>query len=172
LAKSAEKREVVYGGLAVLFFMAVFGVFYSGQHQKATAGLTEYTIYATFNRIDGLDVGTEVRLSGIPIGTVEELTLTSNFRARVTMRLHQGVELPADTSAAIHTDGLFGSKFVTLDPGGDEVALKNGDTITFTQDAVVVSDLLDLIIAEGKSRRAEAVTPNGETGDNSATGDN
>lgn len=163
--KSGEKREVVYGGLAILLFMAIFGFFYSGQHQKATAGLTEYTIYATFNRIDGLDVGTEVRLSGIPIGTVEDLTLTPNYRARVTMRIRQGVELPADTSAAIHTDGLFGSKFVTLDPGGDEDVLKNGDTITFTQDAVVVSDLLDLIIAEGKSQRTGAELGGSGTGD-------
>ena len=165
MARSTEKKEVVYGGLAILFLMAVFVIFYSGQHHRATAGLTEYTIYAIFNRIDGLDVGTEVRLSGIPIGTVEALALTSNYRARVTMRLRQDVELPADTSAAIHTDGLFGSKFVILDPGGDDVMLKNGDTITFTQDAVVVSDLLDLIIAEGKSQRAEATPADSETGD-------
>jgi len=166
LAKSGEKREVIYGGVAILFFMAIFGVFYSGQHQKAAAGLTEYTIYATFNRIDGLDVGTEVRLSGIPIGTVEHLDLTSNYRARVTLLLQQSVKLPADTSAAIHTDGLFGSKFVTLDPGGDDTILQDGDTITFTQDAVVVSDLLDLIIAEGKSHRNEAGSEDSGTGDN------
>ncbi len=166
MAKSGEKKEVVYGGLAILFFMAVFGIFYSGQHKKATAGLTEYTIFATFNRIDGLDVGTEVRLSGIPIGTVEKLALTGNYRARVTMRLREGVELPADTSAAIYTDGLFGSKFVTLDPGGNEVILKNGDTITFTQDAVVVSDLLDLIIAEGKSRRTASGAEDNKAGGN------
>ncbi len=164
--KSSEMREVVSGGVAIVIFMAIMGIFYSGQHQRAKAGLTEYTVYATFNRIDGLDVGTEVRLSGIPIGTVEQVALTSNFRARVTMLLRHGVALPADTSAAIHTDGLFGSKFVTLDPGGDEATLTNGDTITFTQDAVVVSDLLDLIIAEGKSHRIGAETDDSEKGDN------
>lgn len=161
-----EKKEVISGGVAIIAFMAIMGLFYSGQHQKATAGLTEYTIYATFNRIDGLDVGTEVRLSGIPIGSVEDVALTSNYRARVTMLLNQGVGLPVDTSAAIHTDGLFGSKFVTLDPGGDENLLENGDTITFTQDAVVVSDLLDLIIAEGKSQRGETGTEDHGLGDN------
>lgn len=162
--KSSEAKEVISGGVAIILFMAIMGIFYSGQHQKATAELTEYTIYATFNRIDGLDPGTDVRLSGVPIGKVEKVALTANFRARVTMLLEQGVSLPADTSAAIHTDGLFGSKFVTLDPGGDEDALQNGDTITFTQDAVVVSDLLDLIIAEGKSRRSGAGEEGGAAG--------
>lgn len=164
--RSSEKKEVISGGIAIIIFMVILGVFYSGQHQKATAGLTEYIIYATFNRIDGLDTGTEVRLSGIPIGSVENVALTSNYRARVTMRLQQGVALPVDTSAAIHTDGLFGSKFVTLDPGGDEAILKDGDTISYTQDAVVVSDLLDLIIAEGKSRRSDTGAQDSETGDN------
>ena len=64
-------------------------------------------------------------------------------------------ELPLDTSAAIHTDGLFGSKFVVLEPGAEEDVLQSGDEFTYTQDAVVVSDLLDLIIAEGKAARAK-----------------
>ena len=68
--------------------------------------------------------------------------------------MDSSVRLPADTSAAIHTDGLFGSKFVVLEPGGEETYLGDGDVITFTQDAVIVSELLDLIIAEGRARRA------------------
>jgi len=63
--------------------------------------------------------------------------------------------LPIDTAAAIHTDGLFGSKFVILDPGGDEKTLEDGSAIEFTQDSVVVSDLLDLIIREGKAARSQ-----------------
>ncbi len=171
--KSDEKKQVIAGGVAIVVFMGIMALFYSGQHQRATAGLTEYTIYATFNRIDGLEPGTEVRLSGIPIGTVETVSLTSNFRARVGMRFHHGIALPMDTSAAIHTDGLFGSKFVTLDPGGSEQILADGDTITFTQDALVVSDLLDLIIAEGKSRRNETGADGSQPGaEDSGTGAN
>lgn len=166
--RSREIREVVSGGVAILVLLAILGIFYSGQHQRAKAGLTEYTVYATFNRIDGLDVGTDVQLSGIPIGTVEQVSLTSNYRARVTMLLRRDVALPTDTSAAIHTDGLFGSKFVTLEPGGAEDFLKEGDTITFTQDAVVVSDLLDLIIAEGKARRSGAAAESEDAEDGAA----
>ena len=61
-----------------------------------------------------------------------------------------------NTSAAIHTNGLFGSKFIVLEPGGEFDELTDGDSITYTQDSLVVEDLLELIITEGKARRAAA----------------
>ena len=69
--------------------------------------------------------------------------------------------LPTDTSAAIHTDGLFGRKFVVLQPGGDETMLKDDGVITFTQDSLIVGELLDLIIAEGRAQRAAEQSPEG-----------
>jgi phospholipid/cholesterol/gamma-HCH transport system substrate-binding protein len=110
---------------------------------------------ASFNRIDGLSEGDPVYLSGVRIGSVEKMWLNKDFRAVVTFWLKGGIELPSDSSAAIHTDGLFGSKFIVLEPGAEESFLKNGSLITFTQDAVVVSELLDLIISEGKANRAK-----------------
>jgi len=71
------------------------------------------------------------------------------------LRIDNPVGLPKDSSASIHTDGLFGSKFVVLEPGAEEAVLKNGDEIIYTQDALVVSDLMELIISEGKSKRAQ-----------------
>ena len=66
-----------------------------------------------------------------------------------------GVQLPEDTAAAIHTDGLFGSKFVVLLAGGEDATIKPGGAITHTQDALIVSELLELIIAEGRAARAK-----------------
>jgi phospholipid/cholesterol/gamma-HCH transport system substrate-binding protein len=91
-----------------------------------------------------------VRLGGIKIGTVEKQTLDKHFRAVLTFRINGDIPLPKDTSVAIHTDGLFGSKFVVLEPGGDETNLKDGDMINFAQGAVILSELLELIIAQGK----------------------
>ena len=112
-------------------------------------------VSASFNRIDGLSEGDPVYLSGVRIGSVEKMWLNKDFRAVVTFWLKGGVELPSDSSAAIHTDGLFGSKFIGLAAGDEESLLKNGSLITFNQDAVVVSELLDLISSEGKANRAK-----------------
>lgn len=148
-----DLREILVGAVALGVLMAILAVFYSGQHVAARERVKNYQITADFNRIDGLELGAEVRLSGVPVGKVAAVALAPNYRVRVTMRIDDTVRVPADTAAAIQTDGLFGSKFMTLDPGGDEHSLADGDAITFAQDAMVVSDLLDLIIAEGRAAR-------------------
>lgn len=152
---AAEIREIFVGGVAISLLAGSLVMFYSGQPQEAQAGIETYRISADFNRIDGLEPGADVRLSGIPIGEVERATLADGFRVRVTMLIDSDVQLPADTAASIQTDGLFGAKYMVLDPGGDERMLAGGEAISFTQDAVVVSDLLDLIIAEGRAARGE-----------------
>ena len=91
---------------------------------------------------------------------VSDMSRASNWTRTFGQCLR--IELPVDSSAAIHTDGLFGSKFVVIDPGGDLAILEDGDEIQYTQDAVIVEDLLDLIISEGKARLATASQPQGE----------
>ncbi|HYN39127.1 MAG TPA: MlaD family protein, partial [Rhodospirillales bacterium] len=145
-----ELRSFAMGALAFIAFAAVLALSYFGTRmQGATAD--SRLIYAAFNRVDGLAVGDEVQLSGVPIGRVTAMTLQPNFRARLALLVDKDIPLPTDTSAAIHTDGLFGRKFVVLEPGGDEALLGDGGVITFTQDSLIVGELLDLIIAEGRA---------------------
>lgn len=142
-------REAIVGFLV----LAGVGLLFVFPFRDLGAGTSnDAVISATFNRIDGLNVGDPVRLGGIRIGTVEATTLDPRYRAIVTMRVGGDVGLPTDTSAAIHTDGLFGSKFLVLEPGGDDAVLGSGDSIRFTQDAMIVSNLLDLIIGQGRAR--------------------
>jgi len=148
-----EVRQWLVGAATILLFAAVLFLSYRGY---GGGGVDGYRLFALFNHIDGLAVGDDVHVSGIPVGEVEEATLGPDFRARVTLRIASGVTLPRDTSAAIHTDGLFGRKFVVLEPGGDEEMLADGGTITFTQDSLIVSELMELIIAEGRSKQRSA----------------
>jgi len=149
--KARDVRELAVGALAFAGLAVVLGLSYGG---TATEGVGDgYRVTATFNRIDGLRIGDDVQIGGIKVGVVEKAWLQDDFRASVAMRMAPGVELPTDTAAAIHTDGLFGSKFVVLDPGGEIDLLKDGGTITSTQDAVIVSELLELIIAQGRAQR-------------------
>jgi phospholipid/cholesterol/gamma-HCH transport system substrate-binding protein len=149
----AQELKEASVGFLVLLVVASLLVFPYHRLAAGTAG--ETVLSATFNRIDGLNVGDPVRLGGIRVGVVDDVVLDSRFRAVVTIRMDSGVPLPADTSAAIHTDGLFGSKFLVLEPGGDDKILGPGDSIGFTQDAMIVSNLLDLIIGQGRARLAK-----------------
>ncbi len=148
-----NRETAVGGGIFIVVVLAML-YSYSGRQASGDGGLSgSYMVNATFNRVDGLFKGNDVRLGGIKIGFVEGESLDKNYRAIVAMQIDSGIELPDDTSAAIHTDGLFGSKYIVLEPGGSEEFLGNGDEITFTQDSVVVSDLLELIISQGKANR-------------------
>jgi len=154
-----EIREIVIGAATVaLLIGGLVGM--NARYQIASAGTDEgLIIYAKFNKVDGLVEGTEVRLGGIRIGHVSAMSLDDQFSAVVAFTIEKSVPLPTDTSAAIHTDGLFGAKFVVLEPGAEEAFLRSGGELNFTQDAVVVSDLLDLIISEGHVARRQGAKP-------------
>ncbi|MEQ8641341.1 MAG: MlaD family protein [Alphaproteobacteria bacterium] len=109
---------------------------------------------ARFGRVDGLRVGDPVRAAGVPVGVVSALRLDANNRPVATLALDPLVGLTTDASAAIRTQGLFGGKYVEVDPGGSDNPLVAGGRIDFTQDAVVLSDILELIIAEAQRARA------------------
>ncbi len=153
---SRDTREIVIGGGAIIVLVFILAFLYAGREMTGTAAAGGYTVNAAFNRVDGLFPGAEVRLGGIPVGRVEAQVLDGYYRAQVSMFVDAGVKLPLDTSAAINTDGLFGAKYIVLEPGGDEQYLKDGGRIEFTQDALIVSQLLDLIIAQGRARMKAA----------------
>lgn len=152
---SREIREIVIGAVTLSALLLILGLMNARHDLSGPATGNAISLVGKFNKVDGLVEGSEVRLGGIKIGQVSEMALDSAYRAVVTFDVDTNVGLPTDTSAAIHTDGLFGSKFVVLEPGAEEAVLKSGDEITLTQDAVVVGDLLDLIISEGKVARAK-----------------
>lgn len=154
--KHNPTRDIWVGATAVAALAGLFAFSYAGNQMSAGASVSAYPIIATFNRVDGLFEGDAVHLSGIRIGTVGVQHLDDDFRAVVTLNINSSMKVPVDSAAAIHTDGLFGSKSVVLEPGVEDEMLKAGDSIQYTQGAVVVSELLNLIIEEGRARHAKS----------------
>jgi phospholipid/cholesterol/gamma-HCH transport system substrate-binding protein len=102
-----------------------------------------YQLKADFNRATGVNVGSDVRLSGIKVGRVAALSLDpETYLARVTISVDPAVQVPSDSSLAIASEGLLGGTYLDLSPGGDEVMLRPGEQIQFTQDAVDLVQLL------------------------------
>lgn len=151
--KYSARREKTVGGLT--FLALVLAIFISYAKSNEANNDLIYKVTATFSRIDGLLEESDVRMGGVRIGQVASTRLNENYRAVVTMNIDQNVRLPLDTSAAIHTDGLFGTKFIELEPGGEEDFIEDGGRIDMAQSSVVVEELLELIISEGKVKRAQ-----------------
>jgi phospholipid/cholesterol/gamma-HCH transport system substrate-binding protein len=149
-----EVRHTFIGMATLVVVLLIAGISFSSSKIETPTGIA---IKAVFNQIDGLSVGDDVRMGGVIIGEVTKMDLGEGYAAHVWLRINQSNKLPEDTSAAIHTDGLFGSKYITLEPGGDEAYLADGDEISMTQDSVVVQDILELIIGEAKAKRAKNI---------------
>lgn len=152
--KTSEVRQIVVGMLTIVVLAALLATAYANQFIDEQINLGgRYRLVAVFNRVDGLAVGSDVTLSGVKIGTVESMRLDDKYQAWVTLQIDDDIPLPADTSAAIHTDGLLGGKTLVLEAGGEDEVLTDGSRISYTQDSVVVGELLDLIIGEGRAHR-------------------
>jgi len=104
-----------------------------------------YTLYASFDNISGLKAGDQVQLAGVQVGKVSQIGL-KDMRARVALRVDNGVPIDADAIAAIKTSGIIGDKYVTIQLGPSDKLLKDGDTIAHTQDAFVLEDAIGQLI--------------------------
>ncbi len=147
---AAERREIRVGAIAALVLgLGLALVLVTNRAaQKTDAGV--YHLTADFNRADGISIGSPVRLAGLDVATVSHMTVDGRGRALLTFRFENLVPLPDDTAAVIETDGLFGSKYVELRPGGSERTFKSGSRISFTQDSVILEDLVALIVQRAK----------------------
>lgn len=143
----AQHRGIaeILTGSAVLVVAAGF-LFYAVSHsgQSVSSG---YTLQARFDRIDGLAIGSDVRIAGVKVGTVTDARIDAkDFTALVSLTVRTDIHLPKDSSAEITSESLLGGKYLSLSPGGDETVLKPGQTITITQSSVSLEQLLGKFI--------------------------
>ena len=102
-----------------------------------------YTVTAAFENIGGLKPRAPVKSAGVVVGRVDGIQFdTKNYEALVTIKVDKRYPFPKDTFANIYTAGLLGEQYIGLEAGGDPDALKNGDKITHTQDAVVLEKMI------------------------------
>lgn len=128
-------------GTVVLIVAILFIVFaYNTADLQKIEG---YTVYADFSNIDGLEVGSDVRISGVKVGSILSLDLNSdNYTARAAIGVLSSIELPLDTVAIVSSEGLLGGKYLALEPGGDPDFLASGDIIEYTQSTPSLEKLI------------------------------
>ncbi len=127
---------VVVGLLCIAYMSVKLG-------HVSLLGDNSYSIFARSTSVSGLRVDNPVNLLGMDIGRVEQLTMDQeDQKAVVEMRIKKGVKIYDDAIASIKTEGLIGDKYVSIDPGGAGTVLEPGATITETQPAVDIAELI------------------------------
>ena len=138
----AENLSEVIAGGAVLVAAVGFLV-YAGQTTGYTADPGSYALKASFRSVDGVSIGTDVRLAGVKVGTVTGLSLNpQTYFADATISVRDDLQLPDDSTILVSSEGLLGGTFVELQPGGSPDTLSPGAEIEDTQGAVSLMSLL------------------------------
>ena len=152
----SDVLETLVGAAVVAVALAFLGFAWVSTGIGGTSG--GYRVSAQFDNIDGINIGTDVRIAGIKVGTVIAQSLDpKSYQARLVMQLKQGVNLADDTSAKVTSEGLLGAKFVALDPGGSEGKLQDGSEISYTQGSVDMWNLISqAMFAKGKGADSPA----------------
>jgi phospholipid/cholesterol/gamma-HCH transport system substrate-binding protein len=115
-----------------------------------------YPLVARFDNIGGLKVRAPIRSAGVTVGRVTGISLDGKtYQGVVTLDVDRRFVFPKDSAAKILTSGLLGDQYIGLEPGGDDKVLNAGDTVTQTQSAVVLENLIGQFLTGKASDAAE-----------------
>lgn len=152
-----ELKNLSIGFVVIGVCLLLTGIYEWQKNVWAGTEDTDYNVYATFNRTDGLVVGDRVRMAGVDIGRVIAAKLDDDFRATLTLSVDSDILIPDDSSAAIISSGFTGNKYIEIEPGGSEDFINPEGEFVYTQDAMVLEELVDRVISIGKANRKKAV---------------
>ncbi|NKB29004.1 MAG: outer membrane lipid asymmetry maintenance protein MlaD [Rhodobacteraceae bacterium] len=146
-----DVTELLTGGVVIA--VAAGFLFYTAQTAGIGGGPSgSYPLTASFRSIEGVQIGTDVRLAGVKIGAVSDLELNAEtFRADATFAIRDGVDLPVDTAVIVASEGLLGGNYIELLPGGMLDNLQAGDEIEDTQSSISLINLLLKFVSGGDS---------------------
>ena len=155
--------EALVGTLVIAVAAAFLYYAYANVNGTRTDGVR---IVANFDRADGISVGTDVRISGVKIGSVVDKQLDpKTYLAHVVMSVDPTVKIPDDSSVKVAVDGLLGGNYLAVVPGGSATILAAGGEITNTQPSIDIVGLLGQAIFSPSS---SGHSNNGNSGDGAA----
>lgn len=164
--RSTRAVELSTGLFVLLGFAALFFMVTQITNRELSVNGNSYEVYAYFENIGSLRPGAAVSIAGVTVGRVESITFDQQiYKAVVRMRINsQYNKIPVDSDASIMTSGLLGGQYVGLTIGGAEEYLGNGDRIEFVQDALVLENLINQLVATFSRRGEESGQSGADSG--------
>jgi phospholipid/cholesterol/gamma-HCH transport system substrate-binding protein len=139
-------------GIFVIIGLACVGYLTVKLGKMELMGDNYYPLYAKFSSATGLKPGSNVEIAGVRIGQVDGISLDPVMKvAKVKLKIEKGVEIEDDAIASVKTSGLIGDKFIMITPGGSGDMLETGGTITETEPALDIEDLVSKYVFGDKS---------------------
>ncbi len=169
------KSEIWVGAFLLLALAAALFLCLRVADLKSLGSEPTWRLYATFDNIGGLKTGSPVRIGGVVIGRVTDISLDSkSYSPRVSMDIEDKYsQLPDTSSLAVRTSGLLGEQYLALnvgfeDPDMGTAMLKDGSSIQDTKSAMVLEDLIGQFLyksgngSDNKNASSAAPEANGQ----------
>ncbi|GAB4036935.1 MAG: outer membrane lipid asymmetry maintenance protein MlaD [Rubrivivax sp.] len=145
--------ETLVGFFVLLGMLALVFLAMRAANLGSFDGGDTYTVTAKFDNIGGLKPRAPVRSAGVKVGAVTRIGLDPvTYQGVVTMEIRREFQFPKDSSAKILTSGLLGDQYIGLEPGPAEVMVADGGTLTQTQSAVVLENLIGQFLAQSADK--------------------
>lgn len=153
--QQSRAMEVSTGLFVLLGFAALLFLATQITNRDVGAKGKSYEVTARYENIGGLKVGAPVSMAGVTIGRVDSIAFDQKvYKAVVKMRIKEEFnKIPDDSDASIMTSGLLGGQYVGISAGGSETYLKPGSQIQFVQDALVLENLINRLVASFASKK-------------------
>ena len=151
IKKYLRKEKELCAGFFVLLVCVLFICFVYNRH--ALRPEADFSLLATFKKVDGIREGSPVRMGGIPVGSVQSLSLTNDYQVRVILRFDRTLAVPDDTTDMILSNGFLGSKYIELIVGSSEDMLEPGDSLGYTQDVLLIDELFQRVLSMMRARK-------------------
>jgi phospholipid/cholesterol/gamma-HCH transport system substrate-binding protein len=148
------KTSEVIVGLFVLVGIACLGYLAIKLGKLEVLGNSGYTVYADFSTVAGLKRGDPVEIAGVKVGRVDSIGLADD-RARLVLRVDDGVKLQEDVIASVRARGLIGEKFVLVSPGASDKIIPAGGKIRETESPPDIPDLIGKLVGGDLTSKSE-----------------
>jgi phospholipid/cholesterol/gamma-HCH transport system substrate-binding protein len=147
--RSTRTVEISTGLFVLLGFAALWFLVTQITNRELSIDGNSYVVEARFENIGSLKVGAAVSMAGVTVGRVDSIVFDQDlYKAVVQMRISSKYDrIPSDSDASIMTAGLLGGQYIGITAGGSEEYLRNGDRIEFVQDALVLENLINQLVA-------------------------
>ncbi|ATF51987.1 outer membrane lipid asymmetry maintenance protein MlaD [Citrobacter freundii] len=175
-----KKNEIWVGLFLLVALLAALFVCLKAANVTSMRTEPTYTIYATFDNIGGLRERSPVRIGGVVVGRVSDISLDpKSYLPRVTLEIESRFnQIPDTSSLSIRTSGLLGEQYLALNVGFEDpelgtAILKDGDTIQDTKSAMVLEDMIGQFLynsnSKGDDNKNSGDAPIAAQGNNEAT---
>ncbi|PKL87046.1 MAG: hypothetical protein CVV23_17400 [Ignavibacteriae bacterium HGW-Ignavibacteriae-2] len=122
--------------------LLIAGIYFIGEKQQLFR--STFHLRGVFQNVSGLQIGNNVRLSGVNVGTIDNITIISDTSVSVEILIDENARefIKKDAVASIGSEGLMGNKALIINPGtGGKKRIENGDIIK-TSMPVDIDDIL------------------------------